>query len=140
VAVTIPATNAQLDADRSVYDGHVQAGTRLVMLSSAVYPAYDPGHPAVASRHIIDRLRATGFTGVTISDDLTSGALRADGPAIATMATAAGADVLLYAATDGRDGYGRLLADVRAGRITRQALNVQVRRIIALKRWLASRD
>ena len=65
---------------------------RLVMFSSAVYPALSD-RPAVLSRAVAKRLRDLGFTGTTVSDDLET-------PALAGRdVTRAQADVLLFART-----------------------------------------
>ena len=52
------------------------------MVSWAVYPALDPGHPAGLSPLVVEgELRQRlGFGGVTITDGLKAGALRRYGP------------------------------------------------------------
>jgi beta-N-acetylhexosaminidase len=112
------------------------AGTPLVMLSNAAYPALDPsGRPAVLSERIVHReLRGRlGFRGVTISDDLQTPALRTSRrPGLA--AARAGVDILLYAGTEGASAaaFSELLAGVRAGAVSRGRVLASARRVRAL--------
>ena len=76
-----------LDVPRSVlhgtdeypYRAAISAGVKLVMVSWAVYPALDARAPAGLSAKVIggDLRQRLGFTGVTITDALEAGALRA---------------------------------------------------------------
>ena len=75
---------------------------------------------------------------MTISDDMNNPAVRAYGRDAPRLATLAGVDVLLYASTEGSAAFDALLDDARTGRIPRSVLNEQVKRIIALKQWLAA--
>lgn len=135
-AVTITASRAALAPELSTFDAHVRAGTRLVMVSNATYSAYDAARPAVLSRNIVGGLRARGFTGVVISDELANPAVQAYGNAGPELASLAGVDVLLYANSDGRTSLADLRAAVRDGRMSRALVNQQVKRILALKSWL----
>ena len=47
--------------ERAGFLRHVEADTRLIMVSNAAYDAYDPGRPAVVSREILGQLRRDGF-------------------------------------------------------------------------------
>jgi beta-N-acetylhexosaminidase len=85
--------------DEAPFRAFAAAGGKLVMLSSAVYPAFSE-RPAALSRKIAtgelrDRI---GFEGVSISDDLQSAAARAFGtPAeVGKAAATAGTDMLLF--------------------------------------------
>jgi beta-N-acetylhexosaminidase len=138
-AVTVGVPRSALDRERAGFVRHVDAGTRVVMVSNAVYAAYDPRRPAVASRRILGRLRTDGFQGVVISDDLNVPGLRRFGDAAARMATNAGVDVLMFASGDGTSAYRALLHSVRSGAVDRSLVRRQVRRIIDLKRWIAGR-
>jgi beta-N-acetylhexosaminidase len=136
--VTLNPARDTLRRERAGFIDHVRAGTRLVMVSNATYPAYDPERPAVVSRKIVGRLRKDGFGGVVISDELHVPGLRPFGSATAAAATKAGVDLLLFANSSGEDEFRDLLADVKAGRLTRRLLERQVKRVAALKRWVAS--
>jgi beta-N-acetylhexosaminidase len=124
--------------DRAPFRAAIGAGARLVMLSSAVYPALSP-RPAVLSPRVVQReLRAAlGFEGVTISDDLESPAFDADGGPrdVAVQATRAGVDLLLYARTyAAADRAADALADaIRDGAVDRDALDASLRRVLALR-------
>jgi len=138
VEVTLDTPLAVMERERSAFVRHVRRGTRLVMVSSATYAAYDRTRPAVVSRRIIGRLRRDGFRGVVISDELRVPGLRRFGAGAASAATRAGVDVLLFANSSGDPEYRMLLADVRAGRVRPRLVERQVTRIIALKRWIAA--
>jgi beta-N-acetylhexosaminidase len=110
----------------------------LVMLSTAVYAAYDPATPAALSRRIVrDRLRGElGYRGVVITDDLASPAIAAvSSPQRAAVAAArAGADIALFARAGSASGagYAALLAAARAGELGRTELQASYDRIAAL--------
>ncbi|WP_375400703.1 glycoside hydrolase family 3 N-terminal domain-containing protein [uncultured Amnibacterium sp.] len=75
------------------------AGSRMVMVSSAVYERLDPGRPALFSHRIVTGLlrQRLGFTGVVISDDVGGAAAVRTVPVgqRATRFVAAGGDLLL---------------------------------------------
>ncbi len=85
--------------DERPYRRFVTAGGKLVMLSTAIYPAFSPQPAAfarsIASGELRDRI---GFDGVSITDALESVAVRNfGGPASAGLAAAAaGTDLLLF--------------------------------------------
>lgn len=125
----------------------IDAGAGLVMLSNAVYPAFDPDRPATLSRVIAqDELRGrVSFDGVCITDDLGARALRRfGGPGrLAVGAVDAGCDLLLFgqawpdplaAAAEGRRAVRSAL---RSGRLDRDEALVSVGRIARLRRLLA---
>lgn len=128
----------RLRRERSAFLRQVRGGTKLMMVSNALYSAYDPNHLAVLSSKIIGRLRREGFHGVLISDDLDVPELRSRGAAAPREAVDAGVDLLLYG-NDGGSAYQALLDGSRGGRIPRPLLEEQVVRILRLKRWLGSR-
>src|SRR5581483_3616993 len=75
----------------------VEAGVKLVMVSSAAYPTLDTsGMPAVFSRPIVTDLlrKRMGFTGVVVTDALDAPAA-ARTPGAPQRALAAGVDLLL---------------------------------------------
>jgi len=127
--------------DRPPFAAAIAAGAQLVMLSSAIYPAYSRA-PAVLSRRVVEtQLRAgLGFGGATISDDLEAPALASRGGAAgaAIRAARAGVDLLLFART--YRGAARatraLAAAIRARRVDRAQLEAGLARIVALRRTL----
>jgi beta-N-acetylhexosaminidase len=132
VRVTAPA--AALRADLEPYR-RCAGTTRLVMVSNATYPAFDPRRPAVFSRRIVtDLLRGElGFGGVTITDTLAAPGVAS--PAAAVRATRAGVDLLLY--VDERSsarGYRAVLRALRKGQLSSGQVLASAARIDALAR------
>ena len=140
-AVTIRAAPGLLQRGLHPFRSAIAAGAKLVMISSAAYPALDPsGRAAVFSRPIVTALlRGTlGFHGVVVSDALDApGAVRT--PHATALAVEAGVDVLLYT-SDGvsRQGYASLLADAAGSPALRSDLAHAGARIRALKAWLGA--
>jgi beta-N-acetylhexosaminidase len=138
-AVRIGASLRELRAvDAPPFRAAVRTGARLVMLSSAVYPALSAA-PAVLSPRVVqgelrERLR---FDGVTISDDLQAPVFApyggADGAAL--RASRAGVDLLLFARSyAGAARAAAALADaIRAGAVDRAALQTSLQRVLALR-------
>lgn len=126
--------------DEAPYPAAIDAGVELVMLSSAVYTAFDPKRPASLSRRVtVDELRGRlGFTGVTITDALGTPGIRRYGRTgqIAVRTVRAGNDLLLY--TDGAgEGSRAARALERAlgdGRLRRDALREGAARVLDLRR------
>ena len=112
---------------------------RLVMTSTARYPALDGQRVALLSRRITTtELRGRlGFRGVAITDDLDVTAMRrlAGPAALAVRATTAGNDLLLFAQDPdrARRGLNAVVAAVSARRVSRSALMTSVRRVAALR-------
>lgn len=131
-------------ADETPFAAGIRAGARLVMTSSARYPALDRSRPALLSRAITtDELRGRlGFHGVAITDDLDAPAVAAlDAPgALAVRATWAGNDLLLFAHDPARSqaALRAVVAAARGGRISRTRLLASARRVLALRASLAS--
>ncbi len=91
--------------DEAPYRRFIAAGGELVMLSTAIYPAFSPKPAAFARPIATGELRGRlGFDGVSITDALETVAVRDfGGPAKAGLAAvAAGVDLLLF--TDYRTG------------------------------------
>ena len=88
--------------DEAPYRYAIAAHVRLIMLSWAVYSALDPTLPAGLSPTVIEGelRRRLGFRGITITDSLEAGALRAFGGSAqrALLATRAGEDLILCSA------------------------------------------
>jgi beta-N-acetylhexosaminidase len=126
--------------DERPYRRFAAAGGKLVMLSTAIYPAFSAKPAAfarpIASGELRERI---GFDGVSITDALESVAARDfGGPAGAGLAAAAaGTDLLLFtdyraAATAGR----ALLRRLRRNPATRAAFVVSAGRVLRLRHGL----
>ena len=110
----------------------------LVMTSAAVYPALDPGRPALLSAAVVrGELRGRlGFAGTIITDALDTPALAAvgDDRTVAVRAAQAGNDLLLYIdpvrGATAADALAVALAD---GRLDRRAARVSFARVMALR-------
>jgi beta-N-acetylhexosaminidase len=128
--------------DETPFAAGIAAGAKLVMTSTAIYPALAT-RPAMLSAPVsTGELRGhLGFTGVSITDDVTvRGLARFGNPAsLGLAATRAGNDLLLYAG-----GYGSasasadaLVRTARAGRLDLGALRASAARVLALRAGLA---
>jgi beta-N-acetylhexosaminidase len=137
--VRISATEAQLAPGLKPYRKAIAGHIPLVMLSNAVYDAYDRGHAAGWSRPIGNGLlrNQLGFAGVTITDSL-DGAAHARGiptDPLAIRAAKAGTDLLLVTGSEAgsRSVYRSLLAAATDGTIPIDRLVESYNRIAALK-------
>jgi beta-N-acetylhexosaminidase len=114
-------------------------GVPVVMLSNAIYDAYDPVNAAGWSRAIASTLLRgeLGFTGVSMTDSL-DGTARVRGippNGLAIGAANAGTDLILLTGSEAatRDVYTSLLRAAQSGRIGRATLDASYRRILRLK-------
>ena len=140
-AVTIRAAPGLLQRGLDPFRSAIEAGVKLVMVSTAAYPSLDPsGKAAVFSQPIVTGLlRGTlGFEGVVVSDALDApGAVHV--PHATTLAIEAGVDVLLYTSDlVSRQGYASLLVDAAGSATLRAELARAGARIRALKAWLTA--
>jgi len=128
--------------DQAPYRAFSAAGGKLVMVSSARYPALrDPKLPASQSAAIVqDELRARlRYEGVTITDSLetpsaTQGASDAQ---VAVRAATAGMDLLLYVHCDAGVRAARALRNgLDAGTIDRASFEESVDRVLAMRAGL----
>ena len=106
--VKLSASLATLRAvDEAPFKSAIAAGVKLVMTSWATYPALDASRPAGLSSKVIGgELRGRlGFKGVAITDGIDAGSLAPFGSLSrrAVLAAAAGADLVLCAATNPND-------------------------------------
>jgi len=132
-AVTIAAGAAALAPGLVPYRRAIASGVApLAMISNAAYTAYG-GKPAAWSPRVLALLRGLGFTGVTITDALeplatTHGVTL---PVAAARAARAGVDLLLCVGSERSTAavYDALLAEARAGRLPRSALEASAARI-----------
>jgi beta-N-acetylhexosaminidase len=126
--------------DEAPYRRFVARGGAMVMLSTAIYPAFSPQPAAFARPVATGELRSRlGFTGVSITDALESAAVHDyGGPAKAGLAAVgAGTDLLLFA--DYRAAAkagGALLRALRAGSLDRNAFETSVGRVLRLRHGL----
>lgn len=136
--------DAPLDVLRQIDEAPFRAAARrgvaLTMVSSAVYPALSPRPALFARRVATDELRGpVGFRGVSITDDLETVSLAHLSPERKALAAArAGNDLLLFAqsAAAAQRGRAALIRAVRAGRLSRAAIDVGAERVLALRETL----
>ncbi len=128
--------------DERPYRGFAGAGSggRLVMLSSAVYPAFSE-LPAALSRELAsDELRGRlGFEGPSITDALETASTEAVGgsTAAAKLAARAGTDLMLFTDLgDARRAAKPLRAMLRSSAATRREYIESVGRVLALRERL----
>ncbi len=142
--VTLNVPLSQLRArDEAPYPAAIAAGVKLIMVSWATYPALDGAHPAGLSAKVIqDELRGRlGYQGVTITDALEAGALKAFGSDAkrAVLAAQAGMDLLLCSARDPGQGQtvtSALASALDGGKLASAAFNAAVQRVTALRSQL----
>ncbi len=139
VTLNVPAATLRT-VDERPYRAAIAAGVGLVMVSWAVYPALDPYHPAGLSPVVVqgELRRRLGFQGVTITDALEAGALRAYGTIAhrAQLAALAGMDLLLCAGHSVGEGQRATAGLARAysdGLLTRASGAAAVARIASLR-------
>jgi beta-N-acetylhexosaminidase len=123
--------------DEAPYPAFVAAGGELVMLSTAIYPAFSQAPAAfsrrIASGELRDRL---GFEGVSITDALETVAVREfGGPEKAGLAAArAGADLLLFAELGPAEQAWRALTrKLRAGTLDSGEFEAAAERVLDLR-------
>ncbi|MCJ1327700.1 hypothetical protein MMC10_004372 [Thelotrema lepadinum] len=139
--VTINLSLSQLrSVDEAPYVNAIQAGVDMVMTSWALYPALDSKYPSgLSSKWIQGELRGRlGYKGVTISDAIEAGGLRAFGSdeQRAVQATKAGLDLILAASGDWTQGQGIVDALVQAvgdGVVDAGAFGEGTQRILSLR-------
>ena len=140
--VTINASKSALAPGLLPYRTSIGHGIPLIMLSNAVYLAYDAENaagwsPAIATTLLRDDL---GFTGVTITDSL-DGTAKARGVSSGTLALSAakaGTDMILVTGSEATTSavYTTLLDNALKGSIPRATLRASYDRIVALKAGL----
>jgi beta-N-acetylhexosaminidase len=138
--VTIKASRDSLAAGLTPYsDAMAGDGLELVMLSNAIYPAYDPDNAAGWSAAISTGLlrNELGFGGCSITDSL-NGIAKAMGVAprtLAIKAAIAGTDLLLLTGTEASTitAHDALVAAATDGTIPRDTLDQSYQRILTLK-------
>jgi beta-N-acetylhexosaminidase len=140
--VHIDATKSELAPGLRPYRHAVANDVPLVMLSNAVYKAYDSSHAAGWSRAIGTTLLRgqLGFQGVTITDSLDGAASTRGIPTnpLALKAAKSGTDMLLLTGSEAssRSVFRTLLDAAKTGQIPQDRLAASYDRIVALKAGL----
>jgi beta-N-acetylhexosaminidase len=139
VTLNVPLATIR-NTDELPYRAAIAAGVRLVMVSWAVYPALDPARPAGLSPAIVNgELRQRlGFQGVTITDALEAGALRAYGTFShrGLLAAEAGMDLILCSqqnVSEGEQAAAGLEDGYRDGQLAQPAFAAALQRLLALR-------
>ena len=134
--IGLPASTLR-GVDAAPYKPFIAAGGEMVMLSTAIYPAFSD-RPAAFSRAIATgELRSRlGFEGVSITDALDTVAVRAFGSTAkaARAAASAGADLLLFTApAEAEQAHRSLLRGLRNGSLSRSDFENSVGRVLQLR-------
>lgn len=123
--------------DEAPYRAFVESGGAMVMLGTAIYPAFSPLPAAfarpIASGELRERL---GFEGVSITDALETVAVRRFGgpPRAALAAARAGTDLLLFTDSgEARQGWRALVAGLRSGALDRDDFEDSADRVLELR-------
>jgi beta-N-acetylhexosaminidase len=123
--------------DEKPYAAFAAAGGEMVMLSTAIYPAFSDGPAAftraIATGELRDRL---GFEGVTITDALETPAVGHFGGTakVAVAGARAGADLLLFGRLGPADrAWKALVAKLRAGALDREEFEKAGQRVLDLR-------
>ena len=116
-------------------------GVRLVMVSTAVFPALDHLRAAAISRAVVtDELRGRlGFDGVAMTDALGTPATAPWGRAseVGVRAAEAGVDLMLFTSYEaGKRGAAALTRAIARGRIDREAAVESLERILDVRHHL----
>jgi beta-N-acetylhexosaminidase len=126
--------------DEAPYRAYAAAGGKLVMLSTATYPALS-GRPAAFTRAIAtgELRRRLHFGGVSITDSLGGAAVAAFGGQreAAVAGAAAGVDLMLFDdLPSALAGHGALVAQLRSGKLGRGRFETSVERVLRLRATL----
>jgi beta-N-acetylhexosaminidase len=124
-------------ADEKPYRAFIGAGGKLVMLSTAVYPAFS-GRPAAFTRAIAtgELRNRLAFEGVTVTDAMETPAVENFGstPIAAVAGARAGADLLLYAKLGpATAAWEALVKKLHAGALDRAEFEQAVERVLDLR-------
>lgn len=134
----IDLSKADLRAvDEKPYTAFTAAGGKLVMLSTAIYPAFSD-RPAAFTRAIAtgELRNRLGFEGVSITDALETPAVEDFGGTakVATAGARAGADLLLFARLGpAQRAWEALVAKLRSGAFDRTEFEAAAQRVLDLR-------
>jgi beta-N-acetylhexosaminidase len=137
-AQRLTLSKAELRAvDEAPYRAYIAAGGRLVMISTATYPALSPRPAAFSHRIATGELRGRlGFRGVTITDSLGGAAVAAFGGQreAAVDGAAAGDDILLFDdLPSALAGHEALVKQLHAGGLKRPPFLAAANRVLRLR-------
>jgi beta-N-acetylhexosaminidase len=136
-----PSASTLRQIDEAPYSSFAAAGGEMVMLSTAIYPAFSNRPAAFSHKIATQELRSRlGFEGVSITDALDTVAVRAfgDTPEVARAAAAAGADLLLFTApAEAAQAHHSLLRALRSGGLSRASFEDSAGRVLRLRHELA---
>ena len=141
--VTLTQSAATLNPGLDPYRAAISHGIPMIMLSNAIYTAWDSKNAAGWSHAIaIGLLRDTlGFRGVSITDSLNGigSAMGVSPKTLAIRAARAGTDMILLTGSEAstKAAYTTLLAYAQSGYISRSTLLASYARILALKAAVA---
>ncbi|MDX6744553.1 glycoside hydrolase family 3 protein [Actinocorallia sp. A-T 12471] len=125
------------ELDRPPFQAAIEAGVDAIMTGHLVVPALDRSKkPATMSKKILTGVlrEQMGFRGVIVTDSLSMAGAQVEGgaPEAAVRAVLAGADILLMP-PDPVKTHAALLKAVKKGRISQNALDAAVIRVLTLK-------
>ena len=135
-AAAVDLSRDELADDLAVFEALIEAGVDAVMTGHVSYEAFG-GVPASIDPEVYERLRATGFDGVAVTDSLGMGAVHREwghgGAAVAALR--AGADLVLAnqgseAALEIRDA---IMDAVATGELPRDRVDEALRRVMLLR-------
>ena len=136
--VTVDASAREIEADLVPFEDAIDAGVRLVMVSSAVFPAVSGDEQAVYSEKVIEGMlrKDLGFKGAVVTDDLEAPAAGTTPGDAAVRAIRAGADLALLAGTGtaSANAFQAVSRAARKGRISRKRLEEAYARVLDLKK------
>jgi beta-N-acetylhexosaminidase len=137
--VNIAATSQELQSDLEPFRGAIEAGAKMMMVSTASYPTLGSRKQAAFSAAIVSGLLRDqlGFDGVVVTDDLEAPAVTDETSPVVAAASAiqAGGDMLIYAGTAGASdrAFRSLVSQVRSGDLNRSLFQDAYDRITSLK-------
>jgi beta-N-acetylhexosaminidase len=140
--VTIQATRSELEGrDLGPFRAAVKADAPLVMVSHALYPAFDRTHIASQSKTLIGHVLRDdlGFRGVVVTDSIEAKAVlgRTGVAEAAERSVVAGADlILMTGSASWKLVYPRLLRKARRSPAFRARVRESAARVLRLKRLL----
>jgi beta-N-acetylhexosaminidase len=144
----IPSSRRALIADLVPYRRAISQGLKMIMVSTALYPALDGDVPAACSTRVVTRLlrQNLGFDGVVITDDLETRGVNhyLSAAEAAVKAIDAGVDMVLAAGVTGQfadrtseAAYRAIVTAARRRELSRQQLVKAYARVLTLKRALS---
>jgi len=121
-----------------IYREVLAAEPQIIMTSHVMYPALDSLYPATLSEEVLGLLRnELGYDGIVISDDMEMKAVETNYTLekASVLALQSGVDILLFSSTPQKqaNAYNAVVAAVKAGELSEDAIDEKVLRILRLK-------